>query len=117
MTAAPSLAAAAGDAFDNLQLRFVAGTIKSQLTVFWQQVLPTFPEADPGSRPVADWLTVLASLTDQMETGTPPLIQLTGAAEVMYRLCWMASFLQTSGGITNAQGAFLLASYNALIAF
>ena len=117
MTAAPTLAAAAGDAFDNLQLRFVAGTIKTQLTIFWQQVLPTFPESQPGAQPVADWLTVLAALTNDMATGTPPLIQLTGAAEVMYRLCWMASFQATTGGISNTQALFLLASYNALIAF
>jgi hypothetical protein len=117
VTAAPTLAAAAGQAFDNLQVRYAQGTLKTTLTIFWGQNLSLFPEATPDSHPVSNWLTVLAALAALMPTGTPPLAQLTSAAEAVYRLCWMASYLQGTGGITNTQAATLLASYNTVIGF
>jgi hypothetical protein len=117
VTAAVTLAQAAGQAFDNLSARYVAGQLKTRLTIFWGDNLTNFPEAEPDSHPVSNWLILIASLADQMPTGTPPLTQLTAAAEAVYRLCWMASFLQSTGAISTAQANALLGSYNAIIGF
>lgn len=115
MTAAPTLAAAAGQAFDNLTSHYIAGNLKITLDQFWGANLDSFPESEPNSHPVSNWLTVIAALADIMPTGQPPLVQLTQAAEAVYRLCWMASFLRGSGGISHDQADALLASYNAII--
>ena len=117
MTAATSLAQAAGQSFDNLSARYVSGQLKVRLTIFWSDNLPLFPESEPNSHPVSNWLVIIASLAEQMPTGTPPLTQLTAAAEAVYRLCWMADFLQSSGGISITQANALLGSYNAVIGF
>jgi hypothetical protein len=117
MATATSLAQAAGQAFDNLDVRWLANALKASLTLFWKNTIGLFPEADVTSHPVSNWLTVIAALADQMPATNVPIEQLTAAAEFVFRLCWMASFLQTSGGITNAQAISLLSFYNAIIGF
>lgn len=117
MATATSLAQAAGQAFDNLHIRWLANQLKSVLTIFSQTALPTFPESAPDSNPVSNWLTLIAALAAPMPATNVPIDQLTLAAQFVYRLCWMASFLQSSGGITNTQATFLLATYNAIIGF
>lgn len=117
MATALSLAQAAGQAFDNLHVAWLSNNLQPVLTAFWQATNDTFPESAPNSNPVSNWLTLIAALADQMSVTFVPIIQLTQAAEYVYRLCWMASFLQSSGGITNTQATFLLSSYNAIIGF
>jgi hypothetical protein len=117
MATATSLAQAAGQAYDNLHIRWLANGLQSTLTIFWQTTIDTFPEAAPNSNPVSNWLTLIAALAAPMPATNVPIDQLTQAAEFVYRLCWMASFLQSSGGITNTQAAFLLATYNVIIGF
>lgn len=116
MPAALTLEAAAGQAFDNLQIRWLANQLRTNLTLFWQQTLPTFPQGQAEAHPVSNWLTVLAALSSQLPATNVPIDQLTLAAEAVYRLCWMASFLQDSGGISSAQGTVILSAYNVLIA-
>lgn len=117
MTFAPSLAAAAGQSYDDLALRSIANQVKNVLTVFCNQNLPLFPEAQLTAHPVSNWLTVLSAIANQLPAANITLTQLTQAAKALYGLCWMASFLQGSGGITASQGNTLLASYNTHIAF
>ena len=117
MATAVSLSQAAGQAFDNLHIRWLANQMKSTLTIFASTALPTFPEADPSSNPVSNWLTLIAALAAPMAATNVPIEQLTTAAQFVYRLCWVASFLQAQGGITNTQATFLLATYNAIIGF
>lgn len=117
MTAAPTLAAAAGQAYDNLALRSIANQTKNVLTIFCSQNLPVFPEEQPESHPVSNWLTVLSAIANQLPATNITLTQLTQAAQALYRLCWMADFLKNSGGITASQGNTLLASYNTVIGF
>lgn len=117
MATATSLAQAAGQAYDNLHIRWLANALKSTLTIFSQQTIDTFPESQPDANPVSNWLTLIAALAAPMPATNVPIDQLTQAAEFVYRLCWMASFLQSSGGITNTQATFLLATYNVIIGF
>jgi hypothetical protein len=117
MTFAATLAAAAGQSYDDLALRSIANQVKSRLTVFCSQNLSLFPESQPTAHPVSNWLTILSAIADQLPGANITLTQLTQAAKSLYGLCWMASFLQGSGGITVSQGNTLLASYNANIAF
>ena len=117
MATALTLAQAAGQAYDNLHIHWLANGLKATLTTFWQTTLDSFPESEPTSHPVSNWLTLIAGLTATLPSTNVPINQLTQAAQYVYRLCWMASFLQTQGGITNTQASFLLASYNVIIGF
>lgn len=117
MATATTLAQAAGQAFDNLNVRFLANAMKNALTLFWKDTINIFPDGDVNSHPVSNWLTVIAAIADQMPAANVPIEQLTAAAEAVYRLCWMASFLQSAALITNAQAASLLSFYNAIIGF
>ncbi len=117
MSTALTLPGAAGQAFDNLNVRWLANQLKSALTLFWKNNLPSFPEQQVDAHPVSNWLTIIAALADQMPATNVPLEQLTAAAEFVYRLCWMADALQTSGGITALQATNLRLSYNAIIGF
>lgn len=112
----PTLEAAAGNAFDNLAIRFAAGQLKVQLTLFCSLNARDFPDTAPGGRQVSNWFAVLWAIATNMDSGTPPLSQLTPAADALYRLCWMANYLQGTGGITNEQALGLLGSYNSVIA-
>lgn len=115
MPIAANLAQAAGMTFDNMQIWWIANQLQARLDQFWSGILPTFPESDETSHPVSNWLTVIASLTQTFPT-IMNLTQLTQAAEAVYRLCWMASYLQGTGGITSSQAVDLLSAYNGTIA-
>jgi len=117
MATATSLAQAAGQAFDNLQVRWLSSQLKNTLINFWSANLDLFPQQIQASHPVSNWLVIIAALGQVMPTGVPPITQLTDAAEAVYRLCWMASFLQGTGAISNTQALTLLASYNTIIGF
>jgi hypothetical protein len=117
MATALTLAQAAGQAYDNLHVRWLANQLKQTLTVFWETTLPIFLESEPDSHPVSNWLTLIAGLAAPMPTTHVPLVQLSRAADFVFRLCWMANFLQSTGGISNAQATFLLQSYNVIIGF
>lgn len=112
MAAQLNLAAAAGAAFDNLQIWWGTNNLKSRLQLFWTSILPTFVDADVPSRPVSNWITVLAALTSQLAATNVPIGQLTESADVVYRLCWMAQALKDMGQITPTQASSLLAFYN-----
>jgi hypothetical protein len=117
MATALTLAQAAGQAFDNLHVRWLANQLKQTLTLFWETTLSEFPESEPSSHPVSNWLTLISGLADPMPVTNVPIDQLSVAANFVYRLCWMANFLQSTGGISNTQATFLLQSYNVIIGF
>lgn len=117
MATATSLAQAAGQAYDNLHIHWLANQLQQTLDSFWKATLASFPESEPSSHPVSNWLTLIAGLADTMPLTNVPLNQLTQAADFVFRLCWMASSLLSSGGISNTQANFLLSSYNVIIGF
>ncbi len=118
MTTALTLPEAAGLAFDNLQVWWlIPGTqLKNRLNAFWSFSLSLFPDSDPKGRPVANWLTLLAGLERIMANSQAPIEQLSAAAQYVYRACWMAQFLRTSGQISVAQANNLLGNYNGNLA-
>jgi len=116
MTTAATLAIAAGQAFDNLQVRYVIGSLKLVLQNFWSATIDLFPQSDANSHPVSNWIVIIAAQAASISTGVGPLQDLTAAATAVYKLCWMASFLQGTGGITNTQALALLGAYNSIIA-
>lgn len=115
MTAAATLAIAAGQSFDNLQVRYVIGSLKVTLQAFWSAVIDLFPQTDDNSHPVSNWIVIIAAQSASISTGVGPLTDLTAAATAVYKLCWMADFLHNSGGITNDQATALLGAYNTII--
>lgn len=119
MATALTLSQAAGQAFDNLHIRWLAnqlGGASGRISLFCQAALPIFPNSLAGGLPVANWLSVFFSLGVQLPTTNVPIDQLTEAAQILYRLCWMA-FSLIGNGITTTQAAQLLAQVNAIIGF
>ena len=116
MAIATSLPIAAGQAYDNLHIRWQANQLHSNLVLFCENTLNIFPQAEPGGNPVSNWITVLWALADQLPATNVPITQLTDCAEIVYRLCWMASAL-FNNGVTFVQQALLLSKYNIYIGF
>lgn len=117
MPPAPNLPVAAGQAADRLQVLWLANALKTKLTLFWKATIDTFPEQEINSHPVSNWLTVIATIAEQMPGSSVPYEQLQAAVAAVYRLCWMTTFLQGAGLITVAQGSTgpnsILVQYNA----
>jgi hypothetical protein len=119
MSAAATLQEAAGSAFDNLQVWFAISNAQAQarLTQFWGGIISSFPTTDVKSRPIQNWIAVLAAQTTQIPTSPAhDLVALDASAQVVYRLCWNVSDLQTKGFITTTQANAVLGAYNANIA-
>lgn len=119
MSTALTLDQAAGQAYDNLHIRWLANQLggpTGRIVILCQAALPHFPESLPGGLPVSNWLTVFYSLGQVLPAVDVPIDQLTEAAQILYRLCWMA-FTLIGNGITNAQAATLLSQVNTIIGF
>ncbi len=115
MPSSLTLPAAAGAAFDNLQVKWLTGSqLGPAVRFFCGNIKLLFSEQNPNEHPVINWNTILWSLGTQIAGGT--LAQLTLSAEYVYRMCWMTSQLQTQGLITAAQGAAVLSNYNLFFA-
>jgi hypothetical protein len=116
----PNLQNAAGESFNNLQVKWLGNNLKSALTAFWQATINTFPEQDVNGHPVANWLAVISSLATNMPAAGVPYDQLTMAADYVYRLCWMTEYLAGAGLITAVQASTgpnsILVQYNATLA-
>lgn len=121
MATAASLPQAAGQSFDNLFALWEVGgnTLKNALLAFANAVLPVFPDADATGRPIANWLTLVASIATQMPSLTVPnkadyTVFFVTANDYVYRLCWLAAKPSPqSPQITGAQQAAVLTAYNA----
>lgn len=119
MTAAVTLQEAAGSAFDNLQVWFSIsnGQAQVRLAAFWSGIIGLFPVSDIKSRPIQNWIAVLAAQTTQIPlTPAHDLVALDAASQVVYRICWNVSDLETNGFITGAQATTVLVTYNAHLA-
>jgi len=119
MAVATTLSQAAGQAYDNLHIRWLAnqlGGTSGRIAIFCQQALPVFPPSLEGGKPVANWLTLFYALGVELPVSDVPIQQLTDAAQILYRLCWMA-FSLIGQGITTGQAAQLLALVNTIIGF
>jgi hypothetical protein len=116
MAMATTLSQAAGQSFDNLAVFFDTNQLKSRVTTFCAQTIGIFPQQESGSHPVSNWIAVFAALSARMPTSAVPIDQLTAAAEILYRLCWMA-FSIIGNGITTAQASALLNSFNLILGF
>ncbi len=119
MAAATTLQEAAGSAFDNLQVWFAISNAQAQarLNAFWGTIIGSFPTTDVKSRPIQNWIAVLAAQTTQIpSTPAHDLVSLDAAAQVVYRLCWNVSDMATRGNITAGQAAAVLTAYNGQLA-
>jgi hypothetical protein len=119
MATATTLSQAAGQSFDNLHVIWLANQLggdSGRIARFCQASLPIFPASLPGGGPVGNWLTVFYALGVTLPVTNVPIAQLTEAAQILYRLCWMA-FSLIGHGISTTQAAQLLTQYNAIIGF
>jgi hypothetical protein len=112
MAAEVTLQAAANKADANMFPFWVAGTVDTKLAAFATTSIAQFPDSQINSRPIANWLTLIAFVASQMPAINIPLAQYEQGMQYVYRACLMAQFLQTQGTITGAQAAAMLASYN-----
>lgn len=117
MATALTLTEAAQQAYGNLYALWSLGTLAARLELFVDDLLATFPDGNPGGRPVADWLTLIDALQADMTAGgatsafvDPASMRIS--ASYVYKLCYMTNELQTDAAITGAQAAAVLAAYN-----
>ncbi len=119
MTAAATLQEAAGSAFDNLNVWFAIsnGQAQTRLNAFWSSFNGLFPVSNVQSRPIQNWIAVLAAQNTQIPfTPDHDLVSLDAAAQVVYRLCWNVSDLRSKGFIDATQAGTVLGAYNANLA-
>ena len=113
MATAPTLLAAAGQAFDNLYIRWQTNQLRVRVIAFCTAAALTFPDDNARSRPVGNWLIVIRGYVEPLPAVSIELDDLNALAQQIYRICYLASQLNTSGDVTNAQATALLANYNA----
>jgi len=119
--AAANLQAAAAAAYTNLDTQWVAGTLKTALTTFWQSIDATFPDQSPNNQPIGNWIALIAAVAYECPATPPfgvgnPKDQWTffnTAAQYVYRICWLGDYLDGQGLISSAQATALLAAFNA----
>lgn len=120
MTVAANLPAAAALTWGNLYVKWQSNDLKSSMVAFWQACIDTFPEQLDNSRPVSNWLTLIAALSERIPAVGVPYDQLMQAVDTVYRVCWITSQLQGQGLISAAQGSTgpnsILVQYNAQFA-
>jgi hypothetical protein len=112
MAPAATLLQAAGIAYDNLYVKWQLNQLKIRLINFVAGVSPTFPDGDATTRPIGNWLIPIRALGEVIPAVSVELDDLTEAAGMIYRICYLGSQLQANGQISAAQGAALLAQYN-----
>src|SRR5689334_4857126 len=115
MATATTLAQAAGQAFDNLFVRWSTGVLKQRIDAFIGAASGSFPDADEGGRPVSNWFTILIATSEFLQSGQGPVTDLNTCAETVYRMCWVANYLRSQNLITVAQANSLLGAYNGQI--
>jgi hypothetical protein len=115
-----TLPAAAGAAFDNLQLKWLGGLgggLASSLIIFCQSVNTQFQEQDINSHPVINWNAIIWSLGTRLSLQTVvSLADLTLSAQYVYRICWMTNQLRIQNLISAPQATNVLQYYNSFIA-
>lgn len=116
MPPAITLEQAAGQSFDDLNILWQTGSLKSRLMSFWQDAIPGFPVTNDGGAPIRNWLAVIAAVADNLSLGDIPISDLTIAVKPVYGICWLASYLRSINQITLSQANAILTSYNADLA-
>lgn len=110
--AAASLKEAAQDAFPNLNTLWIANTMKTNIASFCDAALAIFVDQDINGHPVANWTILLDAAQAEMPGTNVSFLSLVAAADQLYRLCWIGSYLHGAGLIKAAQATSLLAAYN-----
>ncbi len=110
MATAVDLTEAAQQSWDNLTVLAIAGTLRTRLLAFCATCVPLYPQGEAAGHPVANWLAVLNGFATDMATtaGEWPLLRI--AADLVYRLCFMAQQLTSS---LPTETTATLAAYNA----
>lgn len=123
MATAATLQIAAQQAYDNLTIWWLNNQLKTKCSTFSAALLALFPDDNANARPVANWGTILAALAANMTIAStfPPMsthypeVDLSEAAQIVYKTCWICSYLSTSPqtAVSGAQATAVLAAYNA----
>lgn len=119
MAPAADLQAAANDAYDDIFIYWQANSLKSRLTNFALAINSSgdFPDDDPNSRTIGDWLIPIQALADTI-VGKGTLDQFNTAVQYVYRICWAADVMSqtTPPVITPAAAAVVLTQFNTYLA-
>jgi hypothetical protein len=86
---------------------------RSRGSSFCNALLPTFDQQQVNSHPVSNWLVLILALATSMPASDVPYDNLIGAADQMYRICWITQQLgNVQTLITSAQATAVLTQYN-----
>lgn len=117
---AANLETAAEQCSSTMYTRYIAGTLKTNLTAFNAAISPTFPDDDPKKRTIGDWLILLQDLANTLTNASPPILtsyqDFTNAVFMVFRVCWQVVQLMDKGLIPAPDGVVVLAAFNANLA-
>lgn len=114
MTMAASVTQSSRLSYEQMNIKRLAGTLKTDLATFIVTVNALFPDENAPERSIGNWLVPLASVSGFM-TATPGTVQIdvfNQAVDFVARLSW--SVLVAFGGsrITAGQQTAYLAAWN-----
>jgi hypothetical protein len=113
-----SLEDAAQNVFSDTYVFWLTGQLKAKTTTFYTNAFAN-ADLDPQTvshQPLLNWFASLGSYLQAVtESGAASMSQyeLYQLENILYRLLWMATFSNDENMITNAQGAAILAAFNA----
>jgi len=94
--------------------RWLAGTLKADLTAFSASVSPLFSDDNPNDRTVGNWLVIVQAITSQMTAGiTADQSVIDSAVQTLYRFFNQTDSRRATGQISLAQANAVLAAANA----
>lgn len=111
----PNLASAIQNVYDDLNPKFVAGTIRANTITFWQGTIGQFPQSAANNQPIANWIAVIAGFNSQM-SATPTTPVFSQLVAYIYRYLVLVLAFQTLGFITVAQATAVLNEFNTAFA-
>jgi hypothetical protein len=111
---------AASNAYAHLGNTWKNGDLKTKLTAFYVAINGTFEEQTPNDHPIGNWIALIAGVAGECPSAFTDIADqyaqfpyLNAAAQYVYRLCWLADYLEDQLFISSAQAAAVLAAYNA----
>lgn len=117
--AEPNLFDAANHAYANLQVLWIADTLRTACITFASTANLIFDEQNDQTHPISNWIAVIASnaplvkpfeQTPNVSFGSIDKYQ--AMVTYVFRLCRLASYFQDQGFISTSQANALLAAYN-----
>ena len=113
MAMAANLREASWITASQLNLSWLAQTLKTKLTQFNNAASAIFDDNTPNDRPVGNWLVLLEATASQMPNVQVPIALFNQACDQVARITFAGFAALQTARIAPAKGTALLAAWNA----